>query len=155
MRFSARGRYGIRAMIDIALQGREGPVSARAIAERQEFSPDYLEQILRQLRRRGLVRSTRGPKGGYLLARPAEAISVWDIIQALDEPVHLAPCFARGGHDPACPRVDYCAAHLLWAKVGESLRAVFVNATLADIVAEARCQVADETGSANSPGSQR
>lgn len=141
MRFSAKGRYGVRAMIDLALHQSDKPVSARAIASRQEFSADYLEQIFRQLRRQELVRSVRGPTGGFLLAQPPTAITVFDILTALDEHIAIAPCLeGRTPGDDCCPRRTFCAAHMLWNKLGRDIEALLRNTTLEDIVAEARQQ---------------
>ena len=80
MRLSTRGRYGLRAMMDIALYGAEGPVNLKEISIRQEISVDYLEQLLRRLRTAGLVRSVRGPHGGFVLSKPSESLHVWEII---------------------------------------------------------------------------
>ena len=127
MRLSTRGRYGLRAMMDIALYGAEGPVNLKEISARQEISVDYLEQLLRRLRKAGLVRSVRGPHGGFALAKPSEKVHVWEILAALepdiapvfcvdekllarvpkkrchaDEPLRDAPPLARPGRTDAC-----------------------------------------------------
>ncbi len=83
MRLSTLGRYALRAMVDVALHGGEGPVQRREIAERQEISGHYLAQLLAKLRRAGLVQSMLGPGGGYVLARPASEISAGDVLRAV------------------------------------------------------------------------
>jgi Rrf2 family iron-sulfur cluster assembly transcriptional regulator len=144
MRFSAKSRYGIRAMIDLAIYGNEGPVSARAVAERQDFSADYLEQIFRQLRRGGLVTSRRGPRGGFRLARSAESISVRDVMVCLEETINTAPCLDRTGHDGTnCPRSSACAARLLWESMERSINEMLEGTSIADIVSQARSRNAD------------
>lgn len=85
MRMSTKGRFAVNALIDLALRERSGPVALAAIASRQEISLSYLEQLFSRLRRNGVVASTRGPGGGYTLGRDAEAISVADIISAVED----------------------------------------------------------------------
>jgi Rrf2 family iron-sulfur cluster assembly transcriptional regulator len=87
MRMSTKGRFAVNAIIDLALRERAGPVALASIAERQRISLSYLEQLFSRLRRAGLVESTRGPGGGYALGRPADQISVADIVTAVDEPL--------------------------------------------------------------------
>ncbi|MBI3324844.1 MAG: Rrf2 family transcriptional regulator [Candidatus Omnitrophica bacterium] len=84
MKLSTRSTYGMRALVEIGLAGNRGPLSATAIASRQELSVAYLEQLLHRLKKRGLVSSIRGPKGGYVLAKEPEQISIGEIVQALD-----------------------------------------------------------------------
>ena len=136
MRFSAKGRYGVRAMIDLALHQTGQPISARSIAERQEFSADYLEQIFRHLRRSGLVQSTRGPRGGFVLKRDPASISILDILTALEEPFVVAPCLERHKRqeDQACPREAACAARLLWESVEADIQETLARTTLAQVV---------------------
>lgn len=142
MKFSAKGRYGIRAMIDLALHESSQPISAKTIAERQDFSADYLEQIFRQLRKKGLVRSVRGPTGGFVLAKKPEELSVWDILIALDEKIRVAPCIetCNPKENPIekCKRKNYCAANLMWSNIGTKIKDILTSTTLGDIVVEAR-----------------
>lgn len=84
MRFSTRSTYGLRALCELADHAGQGPLSVAAIARKEQISLSYLEQLLNRLRKQGLVRSVRGPKGGYLLARDAHAISLAEIVQALE-----------------------------------------------------------------------
>ncbi|MHC4870353.1 MAG: RrF2 family transcriptional regulator [Planctomycetota bacterium] len=142
MKFSAKGRYGIRAMIDLALHESADPISAKTIAERQDFSADYLEQIFRLLRKNGLVKSVRGPTGGFILARKPEEISIWNILMALEENFKLAPCIEAADKScdqtVGCERKEYCAANLMWEKIGIKMKAILNETTLDNIVKEAR-----------------
>ena len=92
MRLTTKGRYAVTAMLDLALHEAAGPVSLAEIAARQELSLSYLEQLFRQMRKRGLVQSTRGPGGGYRLGKPASEVAVADVIDAVDESVDATRC---------------------------------------------------------------
>jgi Rrf2 family iron-sulfur cluster assembly transcriptional regulator len=92
MRLSTKGRYAVMAMVDLARHGADGPVALADIALRQEISLPYLEQLFAKLRRSGLIRSVRGPGGGYLLARPCSSMRISDIIVAVDEPIQATRC---------------------------------------------------------------
>lgn len=142
MKFSAKGRYGIRAMIDLALHASTEPVSAKTIAERQDFSADYLEQIFRLLRKNKLVKSVRGPTGGFILACDPKEISVWDILIALEEKFQIAPCInsldESCKHENNCKREDFCAANLMWQKIGVEFKNILQATTLHDIVSQSK-----------------
>jgi Rrf2 family protein len=139
MRLSTKGRYAVRAMLDLALFHERGPVNLQSIAERQQVSPDYLEQILRRLRGAGLVRSVRGPHGGFALTKAPEDVSIWDVVSALEEPIAPAPCVrVRGGQRDECARVPTCAAHLLWRELAAHIEAFLHKRTLRDLCEEAR-----------------
>ena len=92
MRLTTKGRFAVTAMIDVAMHGEQGPGYAGGVSERQRISLSYLEQLFGKLRRPGLVDSVRGPGGGYNLARGAEAVSVADVIVAVDEPIDETQC---------------------------------------------------------------
>ena len=136
MRLSTRGRYGVRAMLDLTLAARETPVNLREIASRQEISADYLEQLLRKLRKAGLVRSIRGPRGGFVLARRACEITVWDIVAALEQDVAPVRCVNEEvGREPPeqiCHRVSGCATHLFWGGLARCVRSFLENKTADD-----------------------
>jgi len=137
MRLSTRGRYGVRAMLDLALFSRGGPVNLKEIASRQQISSDYLEQLLRKLRQAGLVRSVRGPHGGFLLARPPEAIAVWSIVACLEQ--DIAPVFCVDAEllgrpvKKRCPRLSGCATHLLWSDLAVRMKTFLEGKTLKDL----------------------
>jgi Rrf2 family transcriptional regulator, iron-sulfur cluster assembly transcription factor len=118
MRLTSKGRYAVSAMVDLALHQQEGPVTLAAIAERQFISLSYLEQLFRRLREGSLVRSVRGPGGGYLLNGDPANISVADVIRAVDEEVKATKCVnaMRG-----CHRGNRCSTHNLWAALGKHI----------------------------------
>lgn len=132
MRLSTKGRYAVMAMVDLAMHGEGKPIALAAIAERQEISLSYLEQLFARLRRGSLVNSVRGPGGGYLLSRGAEGTRISDIILAVDEPIRATRC---DPHSPVgCRRNKMrCATHDLWSELSNQIH-LFLNAvTLADV----------------------
>jgi Rrf2 family transcriptional regulator, iron-sulfur cluster assembly transcription factor len=112
MKMSTKGRYAVMAMIDIGQNGTERPVSLNEIADRQDISQEYLEQLFGRLRRAGLVASTRGPGGGYQLARPSAEIALSDVILAADEPLRVTRCSGDGVD--GCVKGEQCCAHDHW-----------------------------------------
>jgi Rrf2 family iron-sulfur cluster assembly transcriptional regulator len=121
------------AMTDIARHGDAGAVCLAEIAERQEISLAYLEQLFARLRKAVLVKSVRGPGGGYRLARPAETISVGQVVQAVDEPMHATRCDAAS--EVGCMAGgERCATHHLWAALGEEIEQFLDGVTLADVI---------------------
>lgn len=123
MRLSTKGRYAVMAMADLARQGAaEGEpraVSLAEIAERQDISLSYLEQLFARLRRRGLVKSVRGPGGGYRLARLAGETRVGDIVKAVDEPLEAVRCVSGGAG--CMPGGERCLTHELWEELGRQI----------------------------------
>jgi Rrf2 family iron-sulfur cluster assembly transcriptional regulator len=110
MRLTTKGRFAVTAMIDLAMRDSGGPVTLAEISQRQKISLSYLEQLFGKLRRQSLVKSTRGPGGGYRLARPSNEVSVADIILAVDEPIDATQC---GGKEN-CVDEQKCLTHDLW-----------------------------------------
>ena len=137
MRLSTRGRYALRAMIDLALHADEGPVLRRDIAERQEISAHYIVQLFVKLRRAGLIESVRGPGGGYILAQSADQIRAGDIIRTVEGPIALVHCVAPQ-QETACHRVDNCVTHLLWKRLSDKVAEVLDSVTLKDLCDQAR-----------------
>lgn len=142
MKLSTRGRYSVRAMLDIALFARSGPVSLKQMSSRQNISTDYLEQLMRSLRKAGLVRSVRGPHGGFLLGKKPEDIRVWDIIAAVEQdfaPVHCVDAIV-GKRAPVkkCSRIRSCATHRLWVALAREMRTCLEKKTLQDLVDDAK-----------------
>ena len=130
MRLSTKVRYGVRAMIDLANHRDSEPVLVKAISERQGISKKYLESLLAALKAAGLVRSVRGAKGGYKLARPPERITLEEITVALDGPPVLVDCV----EDPdTCERSQWCVAKDLWSEITEMLIQKLRSTTLADL----------------------
>ncbi len=132
MRISAKVDYAVRASIELAMADRERPTKAEAISRAQEIPPKFLENILADLRQSGLVRSQRGAEGGYMLARPAQEITVADIIRAVEGPM----ASVRGGRPED---VSYAGSaeplQRVWIAVRSSLRQVAEHVTLADLAA--------------------
>lgn len=110
MRLTTKGRYAVTAMLDLALHARKGPVSLADISERQEISISYLEQLFAKLRKNGLVKSVRGPGGGYRLSREASELFVAEVIDAVDESLDVTRCEGRGD----CQGGERCLTHELW-----------------------------------------
>ena len=131
MRLTTKGRFAVTAMIDLALRQNNGPVTLAAISQRQQISLSYLEQLFGKLRRASLVSSTRGPGGGYNLAQAPAAISVADIVSAVDEPLDATQC---GGKEN-CHDDKRCMTHDLWATLNEKMQEYLSSVTLADLVA--------------------
>lgn len=137
MKLSTKGRYGLRAMIDLARYSEEEPVSISSIAARQDISERYLEQLVGLLKKAGLVRSIRGATGGYILARNAKEISVGDVLRALEgslEPVKCAAFYSEEG----CMAADGCVTKYVWQKINESINATVDHMMLDELVRESR-----------------
>jgi len=135
MKLSTRTRYGIRAIIELAAHYGAGPLQIRAIAERQDISVKYLEQLMAMLKAAGFVRSVRGAKGGYLLDRPPEQIKVSEVFNALEGPVVTVECVENQNY---CARIADCIARQLWIEVQEAVEAVLEAVTLQDLVDKAK-----------------
>ena len=135
MRLSAKGEYGVRAMICLALNFQSGPVPLSAIAAGENISQQFLEQIFAVLRQKGLVHSTRGAKGGYSLAFPPEQICVGDIIRALDGPITPVNCLSEKEKEAdRCNRADVCLARSVWEKLRDHVNHFLDNITLRDMI---------------------
>jgi Rrf2 family iron-sulfur cluster assembly transcriptional regulator len=134
MRLTTKGRFAVTAMIDLGLRSTNGPVALAAISSRQQISLSYLEQLFGKLRRAELVESTRGPGGGYSLGRSAAAITVADIIVAVDEPIDATGCAGREN----CMGEDSgkCMTHDLWAALNARMIEFLSSVTLKELVDE-------------------
>jgi Rrf2 family iron-sulfur cluster assembly transcriptional regulator len=132
MKMSTKGRYAVMAMIDIAQHSHGEPVSLAEIAERQDISQEYLEQLFGKLRKAKLVESARGPGGGYRLAREARETPVSDIILAVDEELQLTRC--GGDAVEGCVRGERCNAHDLWSSLGRQMINFLSSISLEDVV---------------------
>lgn len=130
MRLTTRGRYAVTAMLDLALNYENGPVSLAAIAERQGISQSYLEQLFARLRRSGLVDGLRGPGGGYKLGRSGKSISVADVIDAVNETVDATRC----GGQRNCHGEHRCLTHDLWEELSHEIREFLSNVSLDQLV---------------------
>lgn len=133
MKLSTKGRYGVKAMFELALHyGEPDPVAIKVIAENQGISESYLEQLFGTLRKAGLIISTRGAQGGYELSRPPEQITVADILNILEGPIEVSECLID--EEASCARMNYCATRLLWQKISDSINQVINSTTLQDMV---------------------
>lgn len=130
MRLTTKGRYAVTAMLDLALYGDRGPISLADISSRQDISLSYLEQLFAKLRRRELVRSIRGPGGGYRLNRPGEEIFVAEIIDAVDERVDATGCSGQSD----CQDGHTCLTHHLWSDLSEQIHHFLSDISLASLV---------------------
>jgi len=134
MRLSTKGRYAVMAMADLAQREGERAVSLADIAVRQEISLSYLEQLFARLRRRGLVKSSRGPGGGYRLARGPEDTNIADIVLAVDEPLRATRCGGQGSRRGCMMKGERCLTHDLWEQMGERIHEYLASVTLADVI---------------------
>ncbi len=133
MRLSTKGRYGLRAMIDIAQKQEMGPVAINTIADRQNLSGRYLEQLLTPLKQAGLVKSVRGSQGGYILGRNAAKITVGDVVRTLEGPIAPVECVSELNPDD-CNRAEYCVTRQVWSRLRDSISEVLDSYTLEDLV---------------------
>jgi len=140
MRLTTKGRYAVTAMLDLALNEARGPIRLAAISERQGISLSYLEQLFAHLRRQGLVRSVRGPGGGYRLKRGAETISVAEVIAAVNEDTDATRCGGKGD----CHEGDICLTHHLWMDLSDQIRAFLDDISLADLVERSEIRAISE-----------
>jgi len=131
MKISTKGRYALRLMLDIALTSSGQPVPLRDVAERQDISDKYLEQIVTQLSRAGLVRSVRGAGGGYLLTRAPEEYTVGEILRVLEGSLAPVVCAEEGC---ICDRIDQCVTVEVWTKIRQAVNQVVDGMTLGDLV---------------------
>ena len=133
MKLSTKGRYSVMAMVDIAAHTEGKPVALADVAERQEISLSYLEQLFSKLRHGGLVKSVRGPGGGYLLAHTAAETRIADIIIAVDEPIKATRC-TPGSPAGCTSNKSRCLTHDLWEELGNKIYLYLNSVSLADVV---------------------
>jgi Rrf2 family iron-sulfur cluster assembly transcriptional regulator len=136
MRLTTKGRFAVTAMIDLALRETHGPVTLAGISQRQKISLSYLEQLFGKLRRFNIVESTRGPGGGYTLARKSEEISVADIIVAVDEPLDATQCGGKGNCHSDEENHGHCMTHDLWSNLNAKMVEYLSSVSLRDLVVQ-------------------
>lgn len=137
MKLSTKGRYGLRAMVDLALHSETEPVSIASIAARQEISESYLEQLIAKLRKAGIVTSVRGASGGYVPSRRAEEISVGEVLRALEgnlDPVKCPGLLEENG----CNGADVCVTKYVWKQINDSINRTVDEIKLSDLVKESQ-----------------
>lgn len=132
MKLSTKGRYGVKAMVDLAINYGAQPISIKSISERQHISEYYLEQLFSSLRKSGLIKSIRGARGGYVLNRAPEEITVAEVMYVLEGPIEISDCLENG----TCNNIECCATRLLWERVKNSLDSVLKSTSLSDMVSD-------------------
>ncbi len=133
MKISTKGRYGLRAVLDIAMHADSEAVALSSIAARQHISISYLEQLISKLKKAGIVNSIRGAQGGYVLARPAEEISVGDILRCLEGNLNPVECSEILGG--SCAGSDVCVTKFVWKRISDSINQAVDGLMLSELVA--------------------
>ena len=132
MKFSTKGTYGLRAVVELAARYGDGPVSLSAVATEQGISEAYLEQLLGSLRRADLVKTVRGAQGGYQLSRSAGEITARDILEAMEGPLSFSDCV--GDAPNACQHSENCPAKGVWEYLTEQINGMLAHITLEDMI---------------------
>lgn len=133
MKISAKGKYGLKAMIDLALNSNGNSVSLKSIAERQSIPEAYLEQLIAHLKKANLVNSIRGVNGGYFLAKQSKDITVGEILKALEGSMALVGCI---DDSITCDEKNKCISRIVWEKIQTGINQAIDNFTLEDLIAE-------------------
>lgn len=131
MKISTKGRYGLRAVLDIAMHDEAASVSS--IAARQFISENYLEKLIAMLKKAGIVNSLRGAQGGYVLAKPAEEISVGEVLRALEGDLNPVDCAEIDGSGEFCEGADTCVAKFVWKRISDSINQAVDNLMIAEL----------------------
>lgn len=135
MKLTTRSRYGTRMVLDIALNQGAGPVRVNDIAKRQDLSVKYLERLIGELKRAGFIKSRRGPKGGHMLTRPVERITIGEIVRVLEGGAEVIGC---GAERTPCARAGICLTRKAWMRAGQALYAELDSISVADLVRDAQ-----------------
>ncbi|MDM7999931.1 MAG: Rrf2 family transcriptional regulator [Dehalococcoidia bacterium] len=143
MRLSTKGRYGVRALLDIAVHGDGGPVLLKDIAERQQVSALYLEHVMAPLIRAGILRSIRGAKGGMVLAKPPAEVRLSHVLEVLEGSMALVECVDNAG---LCPRAEDCVAREVWMELKAAIDGVLESWTLQDLVERQKQKAVGKSG---------
>ncbi|MCT4565404.1 MAG: Rrf2 family transcriptional regulator [Maledivibacter sp.] len=133
MKLSTKGRYGLKAMFELALSYGEGPTPLNNIAQKQNLSLHYLEQLFATLRKAGLVKSIRGAQGGYILADKPENITVGNVLRTLEGPIAPSDCVIED-EESECSRLGHCVTRTIWGRIKDSIDEVIDSITLQDMV---------------------
>ncbi len=134
MKLSTKGRYGLKAMLDLAVHSNEGQVALKSIAERQGLSENYLEQLFAALKKAKLVKSVRGSQGGYSLGRDAQSITVGDILRTLEGSLAPTECVSDNSEGHHCSSSGGCITRSVWEKIRDGINNVIDNITLQELV---------------------
>ncbi len=133
MRITTKGRYGLRAILKLAEQEDGKPVSISSIAAEEDISPEFLEQIFYKMKKSGIIKSTRGPGGGFSLSRPVDQITIEDLLISVGEPVMLTPC-STDDCKKDCDRTENCKAYTIWNDISDHINEYFRTLTIKDII---------------------
>jgi Rrf2 family iron-sulfur cluster assembly transcriptional regulator len=132
MQISSRGKYSVRALVDLAQHSNGAPVALAGISQREGISLLFLEQLFQQLRKADIVKSVRGPHGGYVLARDSDEITVGDVVRTVEAPLYTS-CFGKTEPVDQCRIVDSCVSHALWKQLSEHIESFLDSVTIADL----------------------
>ena len=147
MKLTTKGRYGLRAVIDLAKYAKNEPVSLSDVAERQGISISYLEQLMAKLKKAGIVQSTRGAQGGYSLAKNPETISVGEILRALEGSLSPVDCSAVDGEgETECSASNFCVTKYVWKRINDSINDTVNNIFLSELLTESENVKSDASG---------
>lgn len=148
MKLSTKGRYGLRAVIDLAIHNDEEAVALSQIAERQGISMNYLEQLIAKLKKAGIVNGIRGAQGGYKLAANADEISIGDILRALEGDLNPVDCSEVNGTDGSnvCSNSDSCVTKYVWKRISDSINEAVDGIMLSELVDESKKIQAENSG---------
>ena len=144
MILSTKGRYGLRALIDLAVYSEDEAVSIQSISQRQQISDSYLEQLMAKLKKAGLVVSIRGAGGGYRLAKPAREISVGDVLRALEGDLSAVICPGNEEGSGGCEAADICVTRYVWQKINDSIAHTVDTIMLDQLAEESRRLIKDK-----------
>lgn len=131
MKLTTKGRYGLRLMLDLAMHEGQGAILLKDIAKRQNLSEKYLWSLISPLKAAGFVRSIRGAKGGYMLAKPTAKINLKDIVTILEGNLCMVDCVCDNNF---CDRRSQCISHMVWCEISNKVSAIFESITLADML---------------------
>jgi len=138
MKLSTKGRYGLRAVLDLAVNEGNEAVALSQIAERQNISINYLEQLIAKLKKAGIVNATRGAQGGYVLAIPPEELSVGMILRALEGNLNPVDCSEVNGGSDVCSGSDLCVTKYVWKRISDSINNTVDHMMLSELVDESK-----------------
>ncbi|MDI6791767.1 MAG: Rrf2 family transcriptional regulator [bacterium] len=133
MKLSTKGRYGLRAILELALSGEGACLSINDIAQKQGISFPYVEQLMVKLRKAGLVESIRGPNGGYYLCKPAAEIKASEVLRIVEGPIEIVHCAGLKKDAEECKRAGECATQLLWTKVSQQMARLLDGISLEEL----------------------
>ncbi len=138
MKLSTRARYGLRALIDLGMYSENEAVSIQSIADRQNISDSYLEQLMAKLKKAGLVTSSRGVQGGYRLSRPAQEISVGEVLRVLEGGLDAVVCPGTTDKTDGCQESDFCVTKLVWKRINDGINEAVDSLMLDQLIRESR-----------------